>query len=215
MTLRTMPLLAVALFGALASAAQAAGETGRSGAPPSTAPPSSALAPRAVANAPLKGELRVSPGDLRLVAMQTGIDALTKDFNKLSGDAKAYESMAKGIPEMAKQCSAKAYSVQDQAAAGCSASDTVAQCSDKLMKHCLANFKGTSLPGGIGLPGGSVAGVPMKGVGGSNSGSFRIGFSLQEFQQKAGATAAEARALSQSLSAYASQVEQNAKKLAP
>lgn len=208
MTPKRMLWLAVALSSAIGSAAQAAGDTGRSGAPPS------ALTPRA-ASAPLKGEMRVSPGDLRLVVMQTSIDALTKDFNKLSGDAKAYESMAKGIPEMAKQCSTKAYGVQDQAAAGCSASDTVAQCSDKLLKHCLANYKAASLPGGVGLPGGSVAGVPMKGPGGSNSGSFKIGFSIQEFQQKAGATAAEARALSQLLSAYASQVETNAKKLAP
>lgn len=209
MTLERMLLLAVALSNAIGSAAQAAGDTGRSG-----APPSSALKPRA-ASAPMKGELRLSPGDLRLVVMQSSIEALTQEFNKLSGDAKAYESMAKGIPEMAKQCSAKAYSVQDQAAAGCSASDTVAQCSDKLLKHCLANFKGTSLPGGIGLPGGSTRGVPYGTPGGSATGSGKIGFSLQEFQQKAGATAAEARALSQSLSAYANQVEQNAKKLAP
>ncbi len=210
MTVNRNFCVAVALCSAVGSAALAAGDTGRSG-----APPSGALAPRAVANAPMKGELRVSPGDLRLVAVQTNIDALTKDFNKLAGDAKAFEAMAKSIPEMVKQCSAKAYSVQDQAAAGCTAGDTVAQCSDKLLKHCLANLKATSLPGGISLPGGSVAGVPMTNPSGAGSGAGKIGFSIQEFQQKAGATAAEARALSQLLSAYASQVESSAKKVTP
>lgn len=208
MVLQRIPLLAIAFLGTAAAAAQGASDVARSGAPPG------ALTPRAAA-APLKGELRVSPGGLRLVAMQTSIDALAKGFNQLSGYAKAYEFMAKSIPEMVKQCSAKAYSVQDQAAAGCSAGDTVAQCSDKLLKHCLASFKGTSLPGGIGLPIGSLGGAPYGSTGGSTTGSLRVGFSIQDFQKAANAVAAEARALSQALSVYAGQVEQNAKSLLP
>lgn len=186
-----------------------------------TAPPSSPLSARgATAPAPLKGELKVNPGATsvgaaRVTALKTSVDALTEKFSQLSGNAKAYESMAKSIPGMVQQCSAKSYSVQDQQAAGCTASDTVAQCSDKLLKHCLANYKGSSISTGIGIPVGSIAGVPIKSPGTSGQSSVQIGFSIKEFQQAAQSAAMGARAMSQLLDLYASQIDQEAKALLP
>lgn len=199
------PLQVAAIAIAVASAAASAAGDGRGVA-------TGAMPARQSLAAPLKGELRLTPANTsRLILPQQGIDALAKDFNKFSGDAKAFEAMAKAVPGMTQQCASKAYSVQDQAKAGCTASDTVAQCSDKLLKHCLQSYRGRSLPD-LGLSGGAAGGLGLPGAG---SGNVKIGFSLQEIQQTAAAAAAEARALSQQLAAYANQVEQNAKAVAP
>jgi hypothetical protein len=209
MTANAFRGLAAASLTLVATAASVAADPSRAGAAPPSALPARVGAPTLN-----RGEVRVNAGDLRLIAVQTNIAALTKEFDKLSGDAKAYEAMAKAIPGMAQACAAKAYGAQDQAAAGCTGGDTVAQCADKLLKHCMANYKGTSLSIGIGMPGGEIKGVPIAVAGNANRG-IKVGFSLQEFQQKATAAAAEARALSQQLAAYASQVELNAKKVLP
>ncbi|MBL8318068.1 MAG: hypothetical protein JNJ42_06660 [Burkholderiaceae bacterium] len=200
-------LRAAAIVTSLASAAASAADNARNTPTPAPAGP----ARQAVA-APLKGDLRLSPGNVpRLVIPALGLDTLAKDFNKFSGDAKAFESMVKAVPGMAQECANKSYSVQDQTKAGCTANDTVAQCSDKLLKHCLQSYQSTSLPV-LGLGGGSAGGVRLPNAGAGNA---KIGFSLQEFQKTAAATAAEARALSQQLAAYATQVELNAKKVLP
>jgi hypothetical protein len=202
MTLMRFACLAAPLACAFVADVAVATDWGRAGVTPSNAP-ASTLSPRSTSATPLKGEMRVSPGGLQLSGVKTNIEALSKDFGKFAGNAKAYEFMAGGIPEMVKQCSSKAYSVQDQAAAGCTANDTVAQCSSKLLKHCLANYKGNAISTDFGLPGRT------------NTGSVKVGFSIQEFQQSAAAAAAGARALSQSLNLYATQVENSAKALVP
>jgi len=186
----------------VAVAANAADPGGRGG----TAP-ASQLSPRTMPAAPLKGELRLNPGAInpgasRAGLAQTNIDALTQKFNEFSGKAKKYESLAKAVPDISQQCAAKSYSVQDQMAAGCTATDTVAQCTDKLLKHCIQNFS-------------NVTQLPAVGVGGRTLGGGTIGVSTQEFKQSAQGAAADARALSQLLDLYAGQVEQKAKALIP
>ena len=110
---------------------------------------------------------------------------------------------------MKKTCADKAYTVQDQKAAGCTGADTVDQCAAKLYKHCVAT---ASTPGfNLDLRGGP----PIPGNPNPNPGIHTPGFSTQEYLQTAQATAARARALSQMLNQYAFQVEQNAKALAP
>ena len=88
-------------------------------------------------------------------------------------------------------------------------------CSDKLLKHCPANFKGSSISAGIGIPGGSVAGVPIKSPGTSGQSSVQIGYSIKESQQAAQSAAIAALAMSQLLDLYASQIDQEAKALLP
>ena len=110
------------------------------------------------------------------------------------------------MPEIAKACSGKSYSVQDQKAAGCTGNETLNQCMDKLYKHCVETY--------------SVSGIsrPIGGVNpltGSQGNSQTPGFSTKQFQQSAHMTSAEARALSQLLGQYANQVDQNAKALVP
>lgn len=210
-------LLSVAISAAtiLGSTGTGAAEQGRGSAAPASQLPARSAPPSA---APLKGELRVNPGTTRVGAAQvalpqTSVDVLTQKFNEMSGKGKAYEAMAKAIPDIAKQCSQKAYSVQDQKAAGCAATDSVQQCTDKLVRHCIENFSSVSTLPGIGLPSGSLEGTRL-GSGGKAAGQ-KVGFSTKEFQQTAQAAAADARALSQLLNLYASQVEQGAKALLP
>lgn len=207
---RKLPSIVRGVVLLTASAAALAADPGRGSAAPATQLPG-----RQLQAAPQQGEMRLSPGanntgGARRVMPKTGIDTLTQKFSEFSGKAKGYESMAKAVPNIAQECAAKAYSLQDRKAAGCSASDTVAQCSDKLLKDCIENYsKKSTLPtwgrnqyGGVDLSGGPT-------------GSVTIGFSTKEFQQTAAAAAADARALSQLLDLYASQVEQNAKAFAP
>ncbi len=90
--------------------------------------------------APLKGEIRLSPGLQRGVGRlmpQQSFDSLKKKYDEFSGNAQKYEYGAAQMPAITKECSTKAYSVQDQKAAGCSENDTLKQCMEKLYKHCV------------------------------------------------------------------------------
>ena len=201
---RVLQVAAVAM--AVASAADAA-DSGRQAPAPAAAQPA-----RQGVALPMKGDLRPTLGSAqRNVVPTMSIDTIAKNFNQFSGDAKAFEGMAKAIPEITQQCASKPYSIQEQAKAGCTPTDTVAQCSDKLLKHCLQNFQGTRLPR-VRVGSGGAPGHSLPTTGGSN---HKIGFSLQEFQQTAAAAAAAARTLSQQLAAYANQIDFNAKKALP
>jgi uncharacterized protein YukE len=157
---------------------------------------------------PLKDTIRLAPGGPRIASgrrllPQVSFKKLDQKFTEFAGNAKSYESGAQALPEIAKQCAAKAYSVQDQKAAGCTGNDTLNQCMNKLYRHCIESYS----VGGISI------GLPSPITGGS-PGNFP-GFSTTQFQQSAKTTAAEARALSQLLSQYANEVDQNAKALVP
>jgi hypothetical protein len=160
------------------------------------------------AAAPLKGEIRLSPGmhagGMRV--LHVSFDMLNQRFTEFSGSAKSYEGGAKAMPEIAKACSAKAYSVQDQIAAGCTSNEALKQCMDKLYKHCIETYSS----GGGSFPrlGTDIQGNP---IGGGQIASF----STKQFQQSAQTVAAQARALSQLLGQYANEVEQTAKALVP
>jgi hypothetical protein len=198
--------LAIALLAVLGSPPVDAADGSRG-----SAAPASPLPVRNVQTAPLKGELHLNPavtGRLasRVVVPKTNLSALTQRFNELPAKAKDYETIAQFIPEVAKHCSAKPYSIQDQTTSGCTANDTVAQCQNKLLKHCVETF---SLQPG--LPGFGGVG----GLGNVNTAPKPATISTKQFKPTGQATAAEARALSQQLILYANQVEHNAKALMP
>lgn len=161
----------------LATAGLAAVDPARPGA--STAPGSAAE--------PLKGEIRMSPGKLRPISMPITLDGLNQRFTEFSRKATGYEYGATARTRIARQCAGKAYTVQDQRAVGCTGSDTVDQCMDKLYHHCLTT---TSNPGGRDV-------------------------TTQEFQASAQAAALEARSLSRMLNQFADQADQAVKTLVP
>lgn len=182
--------------------------------------PATRLPPSTGATAPSKAEIRPSTSGLnigaaRVMAPQTSIDSLKPKFDAFAGGATKYEGMAKAIPGIVKQCADKSYSAQDQKAAGCLPTDSVQQCSDKLVKYCIANFSNvTTIPNFYPTPrtpdlaGGTLPAGPSKE-------RVTTGFTMQQFLQSGQATAAEARALSQLLNLYAGQVEQAMKTAAP
>lgn len=156
------------------------------------------------AAAPLKGEIRLSPGAQRgMGSSRLGVrhavsfKGLNQKFDDFSGNAKTYEQGAKKIPEIAKACANKSYSIQDQKAAGCTGNETMNQCMDKLYKHCIETF--------------SVSGFDFP----TPKGGHIPGFSTKQFQETAHAASAQARELSQLLNQYANEVDQNAKALVP
>ena len=160
------------------------------------------------AAAPLKGEIRLTPGmhpgGMRVV--HVSFDTLTQKYTEFSGSAKTYEAGAQAMPGIAKACSAKAYTVQDQVAAGCTSNETLKQCMDKLYKRCIETYStsGASIPSfGTNIYGQSIGGGQIP------------GFSTKQFQQSAQTAAAQARSLSQLLGQYANEVEQTAKALVP
>lgn len=95
------------------------------------------------ATSPLRGNIRLDTG----VFARLGVPALAKvDSNELSQKFSSFSSLANEWERDAKQllafeksCSSpsKSYSVQDQMAAGCTGSDTLSQCMNKLYKQCV------------------------------------------------------------------------------
>lgn len=157
--------------------------------------------------APLKGEIRLTPTGQRGAAAlqlvrQITFKKINTQFSELSGNAKLYEMGVGWMPEIAKACAAKAYTGQDQKAAGCTGNETLNQCMDKLYKYCLENWSVAM----ISLPKLPDLDAPS---GGSP------GYSTKQFKEAAQASAAQARALSQMLNQYANQAEQNAKAFSP
>ena len=161
--------------------------------------------------APLKNEIRLGSGmnnkHIIQIVAQVNFNMLNQQYTEFSGNAKKFESGAKTMSGITKECANKAYSVQDQKAAGCTGNDTMNQCMDKLYKHCVKNFSSS----GYSLPGGGYNPVTGQKYGGGEI----PGFSTAQFLQSAQTAAAQARALSQQLGQYANQVEQNAKALVP
>lgn len=194
-------------FGGLAGAE----EDKRSTAKPSTQPikgagsPQSEGKPSAVL---LKGEIRLTPAgqrgaSARGLVRQIKFDKINKLFAELSGNAKLYEMGVNWMPDIAKACDNKAYTAQDQKAAGCIGTESQNQCMDKLYKYCLENW--------------SVAGISPPKIPDLDLsyGGQSPGYSTKQFKEAAQASAAQARALSQILNQYANQAEQNAKAFSP
>jgi len=188
---------------------------GRATTPPKpvTAPTASGAVqplPGVIQTAPLKNEIRLAPAAGKYViniVAQVNFDKLNQQYSEFSGSAKKFESGAGAMSGIAKECANKAYNVQDQKAAGCTGTDTLNQCMDKLYKHCVKNFSSS----GYSLPGGGYNPVTGQKYGGGEIPAF----STAQFLQSAQTAAVQARALSQQLGQYANQVEQNAKKLVP
>lgn len=168
--------------------------------------------------APLKGDIRVTPAPQRggrPIVAQVSFSQLDQKLTEFRGGAQSYEQGSQRLLAVKKTCTDKAYTVQDQKAAGCTGTDTMNQCMDKLYKHCVQTYStpATQLPGSSGVGGLAIdgaSGPPLPGTGAQIP-----GFSTKDYLQNAAATATRARALSQMLTQYAFQVEQNAKALAP
>ncbi|MES9857974.1 MAG: hypothetical protein ABW166_15445 [Sedimenticola sp.] len=86
-----------------------------------------------------------------------------------------------------KHCAEKSYSIPDQTAAGCHGNETLDQCMEKLVHHCLENYRPF-------LSGGSL--VPR---------------TIKDARIAAKEAAVRAKALSEKLADYARQAEQHVK----
>ncbi|MEZ4601468.1 MAG: hypothetical protein R2940_16895 [Syntrophotaleaceae bacterium] len=128
-------------------------------------------------------------------------EQLASQYHELAGKAQEYEVGVAMMPEIQKACAEKSYSVQDQAAAGCNGNETLNQCMEKLVRHCIANY---AAGGGISWGGINIGGTEVAPGGSTPS------FSTESFRKAAEETAAKARALSQKLQQYASQADRNA-----
>lgn len=138
--------------------------------------------------APLKGEIRLTPAQYRAVHLPVPIEyeQIRLKCESLKNINAVYEISIKWMIEAAKACANKAYTVQDQQAAGCIANEPLNQCMDKLYKYCRENW-------------------PCEGF-------LWTKPVLKGAPEKA---AAWARALSQMPNQYANEAEQNAKALSP
>lgn len=159
---------------------------------------------------PLKGIVKLTPA-LRMrakakkIRLLVTLEQLRKQFAQMDQMAQEYEMGVATMPEIQKQCADKSYSVQDQMDAGCNGNETLNQCMEKLVAHCMANFS---------TPGVAIGGWSGTNVGGTNVGSTEgvsvPSISVESFRQAAKQTAAQAKALSQKLNLYAGQAERNA-----
>lgn len=166
--------------------------------------------PQMSATGPLKGVLKLTPA-LRMrakankLSLPVKLELLYNQFAEMAANAQEYEVGVATMPEIQKQCADKSYSVQDQMDAGCNGNETLNQCMEKLVAHCIDNF--------------STPGINIGGWGGVNIGGAQVGgsegvstpaVSVESFRQAAKQTAAQAKSLSQKLNQYASQAERNA-----
>jgi hypothetical protein len=132
------------------------------------------------------------------VMLPVRLEQLDQQFKDMKGIGHEYEVGVAIMPEIQKECAEKSYSVQEQTAAGCSGDETLNQCMEKLVHHCIGTF---STPG---------MSLDWGGLGNTSSGVGIPAVSTQSFREAAGQTAAKARALSQKLQQYATQAERNA-----
>lgn len=193
--------------------------------------------PGGLQNAPLAGEMRLSPGQLsglglRQTPMAIKFDLIEKQVAVFLNNATQYENAAQQIQKIRQLCAMKNYTVQDQKHAGCSGAETLDQCSSKLLAYCIKTTSGGGAAGlknaaGIGaVQKGSSTSFGDAGQGTSNLGELAgqvssmggkgaSGASPMQFQQSAQATASQARTLAQQLNQYASQVENSTQALLP
>lgn len=155
---------------------------------------------------PLQKPIRLAPAvKMRAKApklmLPVHLEQLAQQFHDLSAKAQEYEVGVAFMPEIQKACAEKSYSVQDQVAAGCNGNETLNQCMEKLVHHCVATYSTSSglSWGSVNAPWGEIA------PGGSTP-----TFSAQAFREAASQTATQARSLSQKLQQYATQAERNA-----
>jgi hypothetical protein len=128
-------------------------------------------------------------------------EQLANQYHELAGKAQEYEVGVAMMPEIQKACAEKSYSVQDQAAAGCNGNETLNQCMEKLVRHCISNY---TAGGGLSWGGINILGTEVAPGGSTPT------FSTEAFREAASQTAVKARALSQKLQQYATQAERNA-----
>ncbi|MES9881561.1 MAG: hypothetical protein ABW185_11830 [Sedimenticola sp.] len=115
------------------------------------------------------------------------ISELKELFTDLNARAARYESGIDTVSRIQTHCAEKSYSIPDQAAAGCNGNETLNQCMEKLVHHCLETHRPVSI-----------------------TGQSRGPRTLEESRNAARVTAAMAKALSKKLADYARQAEQHA-----
>lgn len=159
---------------------------------------------------PLKGIVKLTPAlrmraKARKIHLTVKLEQLRKQFAQMDRMAQEYEMGVATMPEIQKQCADKSYSIQDQMNAGCNGNETLNQCMEKLVAHCIANFS---------TPGVAIGGLSGQKIWGTNVGGTEgvsiPSVSVESFRQAAKQTAAQAKALSQKLKQYAGQAESNA-----
>ncbi len=134
------------------------------------------------------------------LALSIHFEQLAQQFYDLAGKALEYEMGMTMLPTIQKACAEKSYSVQDQMAAGCNGNETLNQCMEKLVQHCINTYS---------TPGISWGGINMGGIEVAAGGSTPS-FSTQSFREAARQTAIKAKNLGQKLQQYSIQAERNA-----
>lgn len=159
---------------------------------------------------PLKGIVKLTPAlrmraKARKIHLTVKLEQLRKQFAQMDRMAQEYEMGVATMPEIQKQCADKSYSIQDQMNAGCNGNETLNQCMEKLVAHCIANFS---------TPGVAIGGLSGQKIWGTNVGGTEgvsiPSVSVESFRQAAKQTAVQAKALSQKLNQYAGLAESNA-----
>lgn len=171
-------------------------------------PMQSATSSKPQAVRPLQNQLTISPMVQRRMVSPAEVSLLNMDeiqtqYESLVPPARTYEVGVQTMPAIQRQCAEKNYSVQDQSAAGCVGSETLDQCGEKLVRHCIATY---NRPGGgslVAIQAGADGTIQMPSAGTTSA-------STQGFIEAARQVAQKARSLGETLQRYANQAEQRA-----
>lgn len=142
---------------------------------------------------PLQSPLRLTPAfkmkkQRSIVQLRTTLSQIQQNFRRFEGNAALYEQAIGIMANIQQGCAEKSYSVQDQQQAGCSGSESLDQCMEKLVSYCVDHFERA----GIGI------------------GPIQIpGFTTQTLRDAARETATQGRQLSQQTGQYANQAQQS------
>lgn len=107
------------------------------------APTGSPVSPPAGMTKPLKGPIQMHPSKVKKLSKPEpppfDIKEVTDACKIVSNlGTYSYMQLLGKMKSLSTGCSTRAYSVQDQHAAGCKGNDTVDQCMEKLYDHCMS-----------------------------------------------------------------------------
>jgi|MudIll2142460700_1097286.scaffolds.fasta_scaffold38301_2 hypothetical protein len=106
--------------------------------PKQPAPAGQPVQPSAGKTEPLKGPIQLEPSKVKKLSKPDPPEVKVSQVKDAYEKWGPYELSLGYIKMHMKTCSTKAYSVQDQQAAGCKGSDTVEQCMEKLFDFCMS-----------------------------------------------------------------------------
>ncbi len=88
-----------------------------------------------------KAKLQINPSVLRKLQpaeAEPEVDRVDAAYGEFKSAKTAMVGAKRRLRSQVRQCSERSYSAADQSAAGCESTDTVAECSEKLLRRCSA-----------------------------------------------------------------------------